>query len=70
MKSLVLGSKIFCVTFLWGGATIKTVSMVNYIVAVLNSNFSVINVFDCSDHCSNGGKNDASYIASLFFASP
>ena len=40
--------------------------MVNALGAGVHNNFSMINVFDYSYHCSNGGKKDASYIASLF----
>ena len=69
MKSLVLDAKIFGVTLFGGVAMIKTVTMVNYIDEGVQHYFSMINVFDFLEHCSNGGKKDASYIASLFFES-
>ena len=66
MKSLVLHAEIFDVTLFGGVATIKTSPMVNDIGAGVHNNFSMLDVFDCSDQYSNGGKKYASYIARMF----
>ena len=68
MKSLVLDANIFDVTLFGCGATLVTVLMVNVIGAGVHNNFARLDVFDCSCHCSNGGKKDALYIA-IFFLS-
>ena len=62
----MLDAKIFAVTLFGYGATIKTVPMVNAIGAGVQNKFSMLDVFDCLDHCSNGGKKDSLYIASIF----
>ena len=45
---------------------IKTVPMANALGAGMKNNFVMPDVFYFLDHCSNGGKKDASYISSLF----
>ena len=60
MKLLVLDAKIFGVTLFGDGSTIKTVPMFNDLGAVVHNNFTMLGVFYCSYHCSNGVKKDAS----------
>ena len=60
MKSLVLCAKIFGVTLFEDVTMINNFTMVNDICAGVHNNFAMLNVFYCSDHCSNGDKKDAS----------
>ena len=48
------------------GATQKTVPMINCLGAAVYNSFAMLDVFDCTDHCAEGGKKDAEYIAELF----
>ena len=63
---LVADSKLYGVTLFGDGATIRTIPMINALAAGVNNAFCLLDVFDCSEHCSNAGKKDASYTAKLF----
>ena len=63
---LVSDSMLYGVTLFGDGATIRTIPMINALAAGVNNPFCLLDVFDCSEHCSNAGKKDASYIAKLF----
>jgi hypothetical protein len=63
---LVADSKLYGVTLFGDGATIRTIPMINALAAGVNNPFCLLDVFDCSEHCSNAGKKDASYTAQLF----
>ena len=43
------------------GATIKCIGC-----SGVHNSFTMLDVFDCTGHCSEGGKKDAEYIANLF----
>ena len=47
------------------GATIKTVPLVNVLAAGVNNPFALLDIADCTDHLSNGGKKDAMHIAKI-----
>jgi hypothetical protein len=64
--TLLLEARCFGISLFGDGATIKTVPMVNALGAGAHNQFAMLDVFDCSEHCSNGGKKDATYIANLF----
>ena len=63
---LVADSKLYGVSIFGDGATIKTIPMINALAAGVNNPFCLLDVFDCSEHCSTGGKKDAAYHAKLF----
>lgn len=63
---LVADSKLYGVCLFGDGATIKTIPMINTLAAGVNNPFCLLDVFDCSEHCSKGGKKDAAYHAKLF----
>jgi hypothetical protein len=65
MQSLMSEAKIFGITVFGDGATIKTCPLINILAAGVNNPFALLDVADCSDHCSSGRKKDASYIAWL-----
>jgi hypothetical protein len=65
-SSLLRDSKTFGISLFGDGATIKTVSMVNALGAGVHNSFSMLDVFDCTEHCAKGGTKDAIYIAGLF----
>lgn len=66
VNMVVADSKLFGVNIFGDGATIKTIPMINALAAGVNNPFCLLDVFDCSEHCSKAGKKDASYIAKLF----
>ena len=63
---LLADCHLFGIVIYGDGATIKNTPMINALAAGVNNPFALLDVFDCSEHCSNGGKKDASYIANLF----
>ena len=63
---LIVDCVLFGLTLIGDGATTKTTPMINALAAGVNNPFALLDVFDCSKHCSKGGKKDASYIAKLF----
>ena len=65
MSSILVEAKIFGVTVFGDGATIKSVPLVNVLAAGANNPFALLDIADCTDHCSSGGKKDAPYIAGL-----
>ena len=66
IRTLFAESRIFGISLFGDGETIKTVPMVNYLDALLHNSFILLDVFDCSKHCSGGGRKDAHYIENLF----
>jgi hypothetical protein len=65
MSSILMEAKIFGVTVFGDGATIKSFPLVNILAAGVNNPFALLDIADCTDHCSSGGKKDAPYIAGL-----
>jgi hypothetical protein len=65
MSSILMEAKIFGVTVFGDGATIKSFPLVNVLAAGVNNPFALLDIADCTDHCSSGGKKDAPYIAGL-----
>ena len=65
---LLADSNMFGITLFGDGATIKTIPMINALAAGVNNPLALLDVFDCSEHCSKAGKKDASYIAKLFLS--
>ena len=65
---LVADSNLFRITLFGDGAMIKTIPMGNTLAAGVNNPFALLDVFDCSEHCSKAGRKDASYIAKLFLS--
>ena len=65
---LVADSKLYGVSIFGDGATIKNIPMINALAAGVNNPFCLLDVFDCSEHCSKAGKKDAAYHAKLFLS--
>jgi hypothetical protein len=65
MSSILMEAKIFGVTVFGDGATIKSFPLVHILAAGVNNPFALLDIADCTDHCSSGGKKDAPYIAGL-----
>jgi len=63
---LLADCQLYGITLFGDGATIKTIPMINALAAGVNNPFALLDVFDCSEHCSKAGKKDAPYIAKLF----
>ena len=59
---LLADSTLFGLTLFGDGATIKTIPMINALAAGVNNPFALLDVFDCSEHCSKAGKKDASLL--------
>jgi hypothetical protein len=55
-KALLLAVRCFGISLFEDGTTIKIVPMVNALGAGAPNQFAMLDVFDCSNHCSNGGK--------------
>lgn len=64
--SLLADAHTFGISVYGDGATIKTVPMINALGAGVNNSFAMLDVFDCTDHCAEGGKKDAVFIAGKF----
>ena len=65
IKCILIEAKIFGITVFGDGATIKSFPLVNVLAAGVNNPFALLDIADCTDHCSSGGKKDAPYIAGL-----
>ena len=65
-QSLLKDSHTFGASVCGDGATQKTVPMINCLGQAVHNSFTMLDVFDCTDHCARGGKKDAEYIAGLF----
>jgi hypothetical protein len=59
-------SKIFGLAFLYDGATIHQMALMNILAMSGATPPMTISIQDCTDHMALGGKKDASYIADLF----
>jgi hypothetical protein len=64
--SLLTDAHTFGISLFGDGATIKTTPMINALGAGVHNSFAMLDVFDCTGHCAEGGKKDAVYIAGLF----
>ena len=62
MCTLLSEARVFGLTIFGDGATIKTVPLVNALAAGVNNPFALLDIADCTDHLSNGGKKDAMHI--------
>jgi len=65
-EKLMLEAETYGLTFLGDGATIKKMPLVNILCSGKNSPVAVLEVVDCSDHMSVGGKKNAEFIANIF----
>ena len=65
-NALLKDSRVFGISMFGDGATIKTTPMVNALGAGVHNPFAMLEVFDCTGHCAEGGKKNAAYIAKLF----
>ena len=65
MRTLLLEARVFGLTVFGDGATIKTVPLVNVLAAGVNNPFALLDIADCTDHLSSGGKKDAMHIAKI-----
>jgi len=65
MRTLLSEERVFGLTIFGDGATIKTVPLVNVLAAGVNNLFALLDIADCTDHLSNGGKKDAMHIAKI-----
>ena len=67
-ESLLKEASVFGLAFLGDGATIKRMPLINILGMCAGTPPITISIQDCTDHMSDGGKKDATYIASLFEA--
>ncbi len=65
MKTLLFEACIFGITIFGGGATIKTLPLVNVLAACVNNDFALLEIADCTAHLAKGGKKDANYISKI-----
>ena len=65
MRTLLQEADIFGKSIFGGGATIKSVPLINVLAASLSNPFALLNIVDCTSHLAEGGKNDAPYIAEM-----
>ena len=49
----------------FGDGAIKTVSLVNVLADGVNKSFALLDIANCTDNLSNGGKKDAKHIAQI-----
>ena len=57
---------MFGLGWLGDGATIRRMPLLNMMVMCGDANPVVVSICDCTDHMSEGGKKDATYIAEMF----
>ncbi len=55
--------KLYGISVYGDGATIKTTPLINILACSPGKPACVLDVIDCSNHMSEGGKKDAKYIA-------
>ncbi len=65
MRTLSLEARVFGLAVFCDGATIKIVPLVNVLAAGVNNLFALLNIADCTDHLSSGGKKDAMHVAKI-----
>jgi hypothetical protein len=65
MRTLLSEARVYGLTVFGDGTTIKTVPVVNVLAAGVNNLFALLDIADCTDHLSNGGKKDAMHIAKI-----
>jgi len=65
MKTLLSEATIFGITIFGDGATIKSIPLLNVLAAGVNNPFALLNIADCTGHLAEGGKKDASHIATI-----
>ena len=63
---LLKDSRTFGISIYGDGATIKTYSKINACASGVYNSFSMLDVFDCTEHMAAGGIKDAPYISGLF----
>jgi hypothetical protein len=61
-------ASVFGLSFIGDGATIKRMPLLNILGLCSNTPPITIAIVDCTNHMQDGGKKDATYIASLFEA--
>jgi hypothetical protein len=65
MSLLLSEARIFGITVFGGGATIKSIALVNILAAGVNSPFALLDIAECTHHLARGGKKDAKHIANI-----
>ncbi len=65
MQTLLSKARIFGITVFGDGPTIKTVPLVTVLAAGVNNPFALLDIADCTNHLSKGGKKDAKHIAQI-----
>ena len=63
---LLMEADVFGTAYLGDGATIRRMPFLNILGSSVSNPVSVIEIVDCHDHLAEGGKKDATYIASTF----
>ena len=63
---LMKEAKVFGLTLLGDGATIKRMPLINVLAMSGQVPPTVLAINDCTDHIADGGKKDAPYIAQMF----
>ena len=65
-EALLKEAKTFGLAFLGDGATVKRMELMNILGMCADTPPITVSIQDCTKHMQDGGKKDASYIASLF----
>lgn len=66
MAKLMKDADIYGISLFGDGATVRKMPLFNVLGSGINEPAAVLDIVDCSDHLSAGGKKDSVYIASLF----
>ena len=67
-ENLLKNAEVFGLAFLGDGGTIKRMPLMNILAMCGDVPPITISVQDCTEHMQDGGKKDASYVATLFEA--
>ncbi len=64
--ALLKEAQTFGLAFLGDGATVRRIALLDILAMCANTLPITVSIQDCTTHMQDGGKKDASYIASLF----
>ncbi len=64
--ALLKEAQTFGLAFLGDGATVRRMTLLNILAMCADTPPITVSIQDCTPHMQDGGKKDASYIASLF----
>jgi len=65
-EKLMIEAEVFGLTFYGDGATVRKMPLFNILAAGVHCPAAVLEIVDCSQQMSSGGKKDSQYISSLF----